>query len=175
MLSIYGTNGVGEVPPPHPVISKLSPSCFCVRRCHLFIYIFLHYSITHLSDHVADGVVGDPPGVLHVCVLGPRCQVSQGQGYLETRFQWLPEVRGILGDSGGQPLDNLIEHGGRHPHEVLEGPGVFISEFHHEPVIHAQLYSSSDPGSHPDGLGISSLSSPSPLDEVVHLDHLLLV
>ena len=67
----------------------------------------------------------------------------------------------------GQSLQNLIKHVCRHSYEVLEGSWVFISELHHQTVIQALLWSSSDPVSGPDNPDL--LSSPAPSSPGQHL------
>ena len=52
--------------------------------------------------------------------------------------------------SWGQSLNDLIEHGWRHSHEILEGPWIFITEFYHEPIIQSQLHSPANPIANPD-------------------------
>ena len=106
-------------------------------------------------------------------VLGSRCQVTKGNSNLQTRLYGRSPVCSLLGDPGGQSLHKLIKHVWRYSHEVLEGSWVFISELHHQTVIQALLWSSSDPVSDPDSPDLlSSPASSSPGQHLMKLHHL---
>ena len=38
----------------------------CGGWCHSLINVFLTYRMTYFSDHYIDGILSNPPGVLHV-------------------------------------------------------------------------------------------------------------
>lgn len=177
VLAVYCTNDMRKVPTVHPIVTNLTPLCSSLWWREQLITELLDDGRTHFAQHQTDGVVRDPPAILHLTVLGARSKVPQGEGNLQAWIKGCSPVGGLLGKGWCQSLHNFIEHGRWHSHEVLEGPWIFITELHHETIVQPQLRSPANPVAHPDvpDHPPPPPSSSSVNEELMDLYHLVLM
>ena len=97
MLAIYCTDDMGEVPTVHPVVCNLAPFCFILWWCHQLFMVLLDDGLADFTDYHTDGVVRNPPTILHLLVLGARSKVSQGEGNLQAWVKGCSPVGGLVG------------------------------------------------------------------------------
>ncbi|KAH3844120.1 hypothetical protein DPMN_086373 [Dreissena polymorpha] len=75
-MCVPSVAAIWNVPILEETINRLSSFFRCSGGCHNLINILFTYSMTHVSDHFREGILSDPPGILHVWVLDTRNQVT---------------------------------------------------------------------------------------------------